>query len=146
LACSADFRVACTEARFTANFAQLGFHQGFALSVSMPAIVGHQRATELLYTGRRLKGDEAFAIGLCDRLVPQPDVRAAAHALAAEIATSAPLAVRSIRETLRAPLLAQLDAALAREAAEQDRLRTTSDWVEGVRAMADRRTPKFEGH
>jgi enoyl-CoA hydratase/carnithine racemase len=145
LACSADFRVACAEARFVANFARLGFHQGFGLSVSLPAIVGGQRAAELLYSGRRLKGDEAFAIGLCDRLVPLADVRSAAHDLAAEIAGSAPLAVRSIRETLRAPLLAGLDAALAREAAEQDRLRTTSDWVEGVRAMAERREPDFGG-
>ena len=44
LACSADFRVAASESRFTANFAQLGFHHGFGLSVTLPLIVGHQRA------------------------------------------------------------------------------------------------------
>jgi 2-(1,2-epoxy-1,2-dihydrophenyl)acetyl-CoA isomerase len=144
LACSADFRVACPEARFVANFARLGFHHGFALTATLPRIVGESRASELLFTGRRLKGDEAAAIGLCDRVVDRADVRSAAHELAAEIAGSAPLAVRSIRETLRKPLLDQLDAALGREGAEQDRLRATHDWSEGVRAMAERRQPKFE--
>ena len=69
LACSADFRVAASEARFAANFAKLGFHQGFALTVTLPAIVGQQRALELLlYTGRRIGGEEAARIGLADRL------------------------------------------------------------------------------
>ena len=70
LACSADFRVAAPEARFAANFAQLGFHHGFGLTVTLPLIVGHQRALELLYLGRRISGEEAHRIGLCDRLVP----------------------------------------------------------------------------
>jgi 2-(1,2-epoxy-1,2-dihydrophenyl)acetyl-CoA isomerase len=144
LACSADFRVGCPEARFAANFARLGFHHGFGLSVTLPAIVGQQRSLELLYTGRRIGGEEAARIGLCDRLVPADQVRAAAHALAAEIAASAPLAVRSIRATMRSQLAGQVRAATAREGAEQDRLRETADWREGVRAMAERRAPRFE--
>jgi 2-(1,2-epoxy-1,2-dihydrophenyl)acetyl-CoA isomerase len=144
LACSADFRVGCPEARFAANFARLGFHHGFGLSVTLPAIVGQQRSLELLYTGRRIGGEEAARIGLCDRMVPAGQVRAAAHALAAEIAGSAPLAVRSIRATMRGQLAGQVRAATAREGAEQDRLRETADWREGVRAMAERRAPRFE--
>jgi len=144
LACSADFRVGCPEARFAANFARLGFHHGFGLSVTLPAIVGQQRSLELLYTGQRIGGEEAARIGLCDRLVPAGQVRAAAHALAAEIAGSAPLAVRSIRATMRGHLAGQVRAATAREGAEQDRLRETADWREGVRAMAERRAPRFE--
>jgi 2-(1,2-epoxy-1,2-dihydrophenyl)acetyl-CoA isomerase len=145
LACSADFRVGCPEARFAANFARLGFHHGFGLSVTLPAIVGQQRSLELLYTGRRIGGEEAARIGLCDRLVPADQVRTEAHALAAEIAGSAPLAVRSIRATMRGHLAGQVRAATDREAAEQDRLRVTDDWAEGVAAMAERRPPRFEG-
>jgi enoyl-CoA hydratase/carnithine racemase len=145
LACSADFRVAGPQARFAANFARLGFHQGFGLSVTLPAIVGQQRSLELLYTGRRIDGDEAERIGLCDRLVPADQVRGAAHALAAEIAGSAPLAVQSIRATMRGQLADLGRAATDREAAEQDRLRDTADWQEGVRAMAERRPPLFQG-
>jgi 2-(1,2-epoxy-1,2-dihydrophenyl)acetyl-CoA isomerase len=145
LACSADFRVGCPEARFAANFARLGFHHGFGLSVTLPAIVGQQPSLDLLYTGRRIGGDEAARIGLCDRLVPAGQVRSAAHALAAEIAGSAPLAVRSIRATMRGDLAERVRAATDREAAEQDRLRETADWREGVRAMAERRPPRFQG-
>jgi 2-(1,2-epoxy-1,2-dihydrophenyl)acetyl-CoA isomerase len=145
LACSADFRVGCPQARFAANFARLGFHHGFGLSVTLPAIVGPQHSLELLYTGRRIGGDEAARIGLCDRLVPADEVRGAAHALAAEIAGSAPLAVRSIRATMRGDLAGRVRAATDREAAEQNRLRETADWREGVAAMAQRRPPRFEG-
>lgn len=145
LACMPDFRVAAPEARFTANFARLGFHHGFALSTTLPDLVGKQRALELLYTGRRVKGDEAVAIGLADRLVPLDELRPAAHDLAAEIAASAPLAVTSIRETMRGDLARRVREATDREMVEQDRLRKTDDWREGVRAMAERRTPDFTG-
>lgn len=145
LACSADFRVTCPTARFSANFARLGFHHGFGLTVTLPAIVGGQHALELLLTGRRISGEDAQMIGLCDRMVDAAGLRAAAHDLAAEIAQSAPLAVRSIRETMRAGLADDVRAATDRELEEQDRLRTTSDWSEGVQAAAERRPPRFEG-
>lgn len=145
LACSADFRVACPESRFAANFARLGFHQGFGLSVTLPGIVGPQRAAELLYTGRRINGETAAAIGLTDRLVPEEEIRSEARRLAAEIAGSAPLAVVSIKETLRGQLAEEVRAATMREAAEQAWLRGTEDFAEGVAATAERRTPSFRG-
>lgn len=145
LACSADFRVGCPEARFSANFARLGFHQGFGLSVTLPAIVGHQKALEMLYVGRRLGGEEAAAIGLVDRLVSQPEVRAAARQLAGDIAASGPLAVRSIRQTMRGHMAAAVEAATDREDREQERLRRTEDFSEGIRATAERRDPMFNG-
>ena len=145
LAMAADLRVASPESRFTANFARLGFHHGFGLTVTLPAAVGQQRALELLYTGRRVGGEEAARIGLCDRLVPAERLRAEAHALAAEIAASAPLAVRSIRETMRGGLAQRIRTATDRERAEQDRLRETDDFREGVRATAERRPPRFTG-
>ena len=145
LACSTDFRVACPEARFSANFARLGFHHGFGLTATLPAIVGQQAALWLLYTGERIPGDEAARIGLCDRLVAAADVRSEAHQLAAEIAASAPLAVASIRETMRGDLAQRVHAATGREDHEQERLRTTDDWAEGIRAAAERRPPQFHG-
>jgi 2-(1,2-epoxy-1,2-dihydrophenyl)acetyl-CoA isomerase len=139
-----DFRVAAPEARFSANFARLGFHQGFGLSVTLPRLIGHQAAAEMLYTGRRVKGDEAVEMGLADKLAPLESVRDAAHEWAPEIALSAPLAVRSIRTTLRAGLADAIKAATDHEAIEQARLQTTTDWKEGVAAMAERRTPNFQ--
>jgi 2-(1,2-epoxy-1,2-dihydrophenyl)acetyl-CoA isomerase len=145
LACSADFRITCPEARFSANFAQLGFHQGFALSTTLPPIVGQQHSLEMLYTGRRLSGEEALRIGLCDELVDIDQLMPQAHAFAAEIARSAPLAVRSIRETMRGDLADRVRAALTREASEQRKLLPTADFSEGVRATAERRPPRFGG-
>ena len=145
LALTADFRLAAPEARFSANFARLGFHQGFGLSVTLPRLVGEQAAAELLFTGRRVRGDEAVRIGLADRLVPLDDLRTAALGLAREIAISAPLAVRSIRATLRGDLADRFEAATGHEAAEQARLRATHDFAEGTRAMGERRPPDFTG-
>jgi 2-(1,2-epoxy-1,2-dihydrophenyl)acetyl-CoA isomerase len=140
-----DFRVAAPDARFSANFARLGFHHGFGLSVTLPRVVGQQRALELLYTGERIDGERAHAIGLVDRLAPLAQVREAARAFAAEIAASGPLAIDSIRETMRGQLAGEIRAATRRERAEQERLQTSSDFKEGVAAMAERRPPAFRG-
>jgi enoyl-CoA hydratase/carnithine racemase len=145
LALVPDFRVTCAEARFSANFNRLGFHPGFGLTVTLPRLVGAQLAALLFYTGRRIPGDEAVRIGLADLLVPQDEVRSVAQALALEIAQSAPLAVLSTRETLRRGLADAIDAATERELVEQDWLRRTEDFQEGIKAMADRRLPNFRG-
>ena len=145
LALSADFRIACEESRFVANFARLGIHQGFGLSVTLPRLVGHSQAALMLYTGRRLKGAEAVRIGLADELVDREDVRARATALATEIAQSAPLAVQSIRTTLRTGLAEAVRDATDHELAEQSRLRQTDDHREGVAATAERRLADFRG-
>lgn len=146
LALAADFRIASPESRFAANFARLGFHHGFGLTVTLPAAVGQQRALELLYTGRRIGGEEALRIGLCDRLVSTADLVGEARNLALEIAQSAPLAVRSIRETMRGDLAQRIRSATDRERKEQTWLRQTDDFKEGVNATAERRPPRFAGH
>jgi 2-(1,2-epoxy-1,2-dihydrophenyl)acetyl-CoA isomerase len=145
LACSADFRVGCSETRMASNFAQLGFHHGFGLTITLPPIVGQQKALEMLYTGKRLDGEEALAIGLLDRFVEPSEVRNAARAFAAEIATSAPLAVASIRATMREGIGNRYRLATARERKEQDRLQKTNDFQEGIKASSERRPPAFQG-
>jgi len=145
LALVADFRVTCPEARFSANFNRLGFHPGFGLTATLPRLVGAQQAALLFYTGRRIPGDEAVRIGLADLLVAQAEVRSAAQALALEIAQSAPLAVVSTRETVRRGFVDAIEAATERELVEQDWLRRTEDFQEGIKAMADRRLPDFRG-
>lgn len=145
LACAADFRVASPQSRFSANFARIGLHQGFGLSATLPAIIGQQRAADLLYTGRRVGGAEAARFGLADRLADPEHLRGAARDLAAEIASAAPLAVRSIRATMRAGLAERARAAMDRELDEQQKLWPTEDFAEGVRAAAERRPARFTG-
>jgi enoyl-CoA hydratase/carnithine racemase len=141
----ADFRVATPQTRFSCNFARLGFHQGFGISVTLPAVVGQQRALELLYTGSDVRGDDSLRIGLADRVVPLEELRVAARAFAAEIAASGPLAVVSIRETMRGDLAERVHAATRREDEVQQKLRSTDDFREGVAATGERRTPQFTG-
>jgi 2-(1,2-epoxy-1,2-dihydrophenyl)acetyl-CoA isomerase len=145
VALSADFRVASPESRFSANFARLGIHHGFGLTVTLPAVVGQQRALELLYTGARINGAAAHAMGLCDRLVSADRLLDEAIDLANEIAVSSPQAIRSIRATMRGDLADRVRVATAHEAAEQAKLFDTADFAEGVAAAAERREPGFSG-
>ena len=75
LALVADFRFASPEARFSANFSRLGFHQGFGLSVTLPELIGTQASNDMFFTGRRVTGEEAAELGLCDRLVPLTELK-----------------------------------------------------------------------
>jgi len=108
-------------------------------------VVGHQRALELLYSGARVEGERAHAIGLCDRLVSAEELRPTAIALAEEIAASAPLAVRAIRRTMRGDLAERVREATAREWTEQAKLFDTEDFAEGVAAVNERRPARFTG-
>jgi enoyl-CoA hydratase/carnithine racemase len=111
--------------------------------VTLPALIGPSKAALVFYTSRRFTGEEAFGMGLADLLVPQDQVRSAALKLAAEIAENAPLGLMATRTTMRGDLAARVLAATERELAEQMRLRTTEDFKEGVKAMAERRVPVF---
>jgi enoyl-CoA hydratase/carnithine racemase len=145
LALAADFRIATPSSRFTVNFARLGFHQGFGVSVTLPALLGQQRAAQLLYSGRNVSGTEAAEIGLCDGIAEEPELRAAAREFASAFAGSAPLAVQSIKATLRSDLVRRIREVLPHELSEQTRLRKTADFAEGIRAGKQRRPPVFTG-
>jgi enoyl-CoA hydratase/carnithine racemase len=145
LAMTASLRVTCPEARFSANFVKLGIHQGFGLSVTLPELLGPSRAALVLLSGRRFGGEEATELGLADACVPADELRASAMALAAEVASGAPLALRAVNRTLRAGLGERIRVATAHEAAEQARLGATDDAREGMRAVAERRPGSFSG-
>ena len=146
LAVMTDFRVTCPEARFSANFTRLGFHPGFALTYTLPRLVGQQRANLMFLTGRRVAGEDAYAWGLADALVPQAaDVRQAAMDLAKEIADSAPLALLGTRETMRRGFADGAEEATERELVEQDWMRKTEDFKEGIKSYAEKRVGNFKG-
>ena len=146
LAMVADFRVACPETRFCANFTRLGFHPGFGLTVTLPAVVGQTKAALMFYTSRRVTGEEAYAMGLADVLVPQQQVRDAAINLASEISENSPLGLVATRMTLRGDIADRVRKATDHELEEQTRLRKTEDFKEGVKAVFERRLPNFGGH
>ena len=146
LAMVADFRVTCPDARFCANFTRLGFHPGFGLTVTLPAVIGQTKAALMLYTSRRVTGEEAYAMGLADVLVPQQQVRDAAINLASEISENSPLGLVATRMTMRGDIADRVRKATDHELEEQTRLRKTEDFKEGVKAVFERRLPHFGGH
>jgi enoyl-CoA hydratase/carnithine racemase len=145
LALACDLCVVGELGWFQANFVRLGIHPGFALSTTLPRVVGPGRASELLLTGRRVVATEAGRIGIAQRMVPAGDELSVALEMATQIAGGAPLAVSSTRATLRQGLADAARQAMHHELAEQAALAGTADAVEGVSAMLEGREPRFEG-
>jgi enoyl-CoA hydratase/carnithine racemase len=143
LALAADFRIGCPESKFSANFAKLGFHQGFGSSVTLPRVVGLQNAAMMLYTAKRIKGEEALSLGLLDEMVPLEELMKKTQEFAAEIASSAPMAVESIRATVRGDLADQVEEIVDWELKEQIRLQSSDDFKEGIAASLERRVAQF---
>jgi len=143
LAC--DLRVAAREAKLGLNFTRLGIHPGMAATWTLPRIVGSARAAELIYTGRIIDGEEAARIGLANRAVAREEVLPAALALAAEIASAAPVAVRGAKRSLALSEAADLSAQLDQEAAEQAICYESADLLEGLAAVREKRAPRFAG-
>jgi len=145
LALACDLRIGARGARYGANFARLGLHPGMAISYFLPRLVGAAHAAELLYTGRLVDGEEAARLGILGHVVAADEVLATARALATEIATSAPLAVRSTKAALRAGVAGEARAAARAEAAAQAATLVTADASEGVAALLAKRPPRFTG-
>ena len=144
LAVVADFRVTCKEARFAANFTAIGFLPGFGLTITLPRLIGQQRARWMFFTGKRIPGDEAFAMGLADRLVAQEDVRAVAHERRPR-SRKRVLSGASDARRAECRLHRRLWAATERESFEQNWLRETNDYKEGVKARLRSSRPDIHG-
>jgi len=142
LAC--DVVVVSEDSKLALNFVQLGLHPGMGATYLTPRKVGAQRAAELLLTGRRFDGREAQAMGLALEAAPAGQVLPKAMALAKQIASGGPLAVRALRRGLAVDRPA-LQAALEREALAQAESYGSADLGEGLRAAAERRAPNFVG-
>jgi len=146
LAVFADFRVASPAARFAANFVKLGFHPGFALTYTLPRLLGEQKALELFLTANRYKAEEAFRIGLVDILVSNAEsLESETLLFAKQIAENAPLGLLATRATLKQQHHANVKKAIAHEHQEQLKLQTTEDFAEGVKSVTERRPGNFKG-
>jgi enoyl-CoA hydratase/carnithine racemase len=145
LALAADFRIASPAARFSANFVKLGFHPGFAITYTLPRVVGEQKAAWMMLSGNRIKADEALAAGLVDRVVLAEDLAQEALAMAGEIACNAPLALVSVRATLTDEVARKVVETMRHEHEQQTMLKGTADYAEGVAAVFERREANFTG-
>ncbi len=140
----ADLRVMHRDAKVGMTFVRLGIHPGMAATWTLPRLVGPARAADLLYTGRLVGADEALALGIANRIAGD-DFEAVVEEMAGQIASSAPLAVRATKQTLRGSEARTIDDALTREASVQAVTFTTEDAAEGIRAMREKRAADFKG-
>lgn len=145
LALLCDLRVAARQAKYGANFARLGIHSGLAVSYLLPRLIGLPRAAELLFTGRLIDGEGMAAMGLANDVADAAGVLPRAWELAQEIAAGAPLAVRMMKRSLWRGCDRDLQAAVEFEAHCQSRTFETRDAREGIRALLEKRDPRFEG-
>ena len=141
----ADIRVANIHAKYGANFARLGIHSGLGISYLLPRLVGAAHASELLFTGKLIRGDEALRIGLVTHAEEPDEVLPTTMELARAIAGAAPKAVRQMKASIRRGLRWEIREAALEEAALQADSLATEDAKEGVSAILEKREPEFTG-
>ena len=145
LALVCDLRIGAASAKYGANFAKLGLHPGLAISYLLPRIVGPQRAAELLFTGRLVDGDEAQRLGILLEAHATADVLPRAMDLARTIAANAPTALRLTKRTFYRGLGWDVRAGARAESTPQAITLGTADAAEGIKALLEKRDPKFTG-
>jgi enoyl-CoA hydratase/carnithine racemase len=145
LALCCDLRVASTRARLGLPEVRLAVIPGAGGTQRLPRVVGPARARELILTGRIIDAPEAERIGLVHRVVPPGEARAAADAIAGEIAARGPLAVREAKRLIDAATELDLDAGLAAELDASERIFATEDMLEGANAFFAKRDPEYHG-
>jgi enoyl-CoA hydratase len=145
LAMACHLRVASDSARFGQPEVKLGIGPGYGGTVRLPRLVGRGRALELLLTGAMIDAQEAWRIGLVNRVVPADRLIAESTGLLQTILENGPLAVRACLELVDAGLDLGLDQALELEAASFGLLSETADMREGTRAFLEKRKPRFTG-
>jgi enoyl-CoA hydratase len=145
LALLADLRVASERARFGELFVLRGLCCDVAGLARLAALVGREKAAELLFTGDVIDAAEALRIGLVSRVVPHAELLPAALALAERIAANPPLAVARLKAGLREALDPDWQALGAWVSRSLGELFRTEDHREGVKAFLEKRAPRYVG-
>lgn len=145
LACMCDVRIGCTHSRFGETFAKLALVPGDGGTFFLQRVVGYAKAMELSLTGRIVEADEALRIGLLNQLVEVDALKPETEKLARAIASNSPVAVSMIKKAIRQARTAEISGHLDLLAAFQGITQRTEDHFEGVRAMKEKRPPRFKG-
>ncbi|HSJ36514.1 MAG TPA: enoyl-CoA hydratase-related protein [Acidimicrobiia bacterium] len=146
LALCCDLRVAAATARMGLPEVGLGAIPGSGGTQRLPRLVGPGRAKHLILTGTIIDGAAAGEIGLVEVVVAKGEAEDTARAIGAGIADKGPLAVREAKRAIDRGLELPLDEGLAAELEGSERVFSSRDLLEGARAFAAKRRPKFKGN
>lgn len=144
LALACDIRIASAKAKIGQPEVGLGITPGFSGTQRLPRIVGEGRAKELIYTAKAITADEAFRIGLVNRVVEPEQLMDEAMALAKTIAKNAPIAVRFSKEAVNRGMQTDIDTAIAIENDLFALCFSTEDQKEGMKAFFEKRPAEWK--
>ena len=139
---SCDIRICSENAVFGQPEVGLGITPGFGGTQRLARIVGMGRAKEIIYTASNIKADEAYRIGLVNKVVPQEELMAAAQKMASKIASNAPVAVRLSKKAINDGLQVDMDKAIVIEEHAFGDCFATEDQKEGMSAFLEKRKEK----
>src|SRR5213593_2993722 len=145
LAMACHLRIASDAAKFGQPEVKLGIAPGYGGTQRLPRLVGKGIALQLILTGATIDAQEAYRIGLVNKVVPAASLLAETEALLRGILSMGPLAVRLALEAVERGLDMSLDEGLLLEANHFGLLAATRDMKEGLTAFLAKRTPTFEG-
>jgi enoyl-CoA hydratase/carnithine racemase len=145
LAMACDLRVASPAVELGVPEVKLGVIPGAGGTQRLPRLIGIGRAKDLVLTGRRVNAPEAYTMGLVNRLAPEGRLLEMAWELAETVVQNAPLAVAAGKHALDEGMGMDLDAALAVERQRYEQTLQSEDRLEGLRAFAEKRAPKYGG-
>jgi enoyl-CoA hydratase len=145
LAMACTLRLAADTARLGQPEIALGLLPGYAGTQRLPRLVGKGKAMEMILTGVQIAADEAQRIGLVTRVVPAADLMADARTLAAQLARSAPIAMRYIINAINKGGEMPFAEACQYEATLFGLVASTDDMREGTKAFLEKRKPEFKG-
>ena len=144
IATMCDFTLAAQEAKFGYTEVRIGFVPAI-VSTFLIWQVGEKHARDLLLTGRIIDALQAHRIGLVNEVLPQPDLLPRARALANEIMQSSPSSVRATKALLLSYVKEALDRQVSQAVMDNARIRTTTDFREGIASFLEKRKPNWTG-
>jgi enoyl-CoA hydratase len=143
LAMACDIRVASKSAKFGQPEVNLGLTPGYAGTQRLPRQIGVANALFLLLTAEMITADEAFRLGLVQKVTEPEQLMTEAVAIATKIATKGPIAVRKTKEATRKGILTDFNSACNFEAEEFGKLFGNGESGEGMRAFLEKRKPNW---
>ncbi len=145
LALACDLRIAADTATLSVPEVKWNLIPGWGGTQRLPRMIPMAKAAEMLLTGDRIDANEAYRLGIVNKVVPPAELMAAAEALANKIAKNGPLAVRAAKEAMIRGTSMTLDEGMQLELDLVESLLDTEDAKEGPKAFAEKRKPEFKG-